>query len=154
MMKFKSLFRRGQHSQQQQQQQSTQQPQQQVPVLRQAPSASSLEAKNHDNNTQTGLRPLAKEANNKSNKTTGTHNTIKGSGDAGGGPVKGPDRMQELENEIDILRKERIRLESDLKGANCDIQSLAELKAELSTIKVRIINFFFLFYYYYSSVFF
>ena len=52
------------------------------------------------------------------------------------GPGKGS-RMQELEREIEVLRKERVRLESNLREAACDAQNLHELRAELASLKVR-----------------
>ncbi|KOX72039.1 Cytospin-A [Melipona quadrifasciata] len=50
------------------------------------------------------------------------------------GPGKGS-RMQELEREIEVLRKERVRLESNLREVTCDAQNLRELRAELASLK-------------------
>lgn len=130
MMKFKSLFRRGQQTQQQQpptQPQQQQQQQQQNP-LRQAPSASSLEAKN-DNPSVGNWSSLGKEASKGNAK--GNYNPK--------GPAKGS-RMQELEREIEVLRKERARLESNLQEASCDAQNLHDLRAELASLKVTFLK--------------
>lgn len=138
MMKFKSLFRRGQQNQspqpqpQQQQQpqpqqhqpaQPQQQQEQQIP-LRQAASASSLEAKN-ENPAVGNWGSLGKEGVKGNPK--GNYNSK--------GPAKGS-RMQELEREIEVLRKERGRLESNLREASCDAENLRELRSELASIKV------------------
>lgn len=127
MMKFKSLFRRGQQNQQQPQQQPTQpqqQQQQQQISLRQAPSASSLEAKN-ENPPVGNWGSFGKEGGKGNAK--GNYNTK--------GPAKGS-RMQELEREIEVLRKERARLESNLRETSCDAENLHELRAELASLKV------------------
>lgn len=124
-MKFKSLFRRGQQNQAQQPTQPQQQQQQQIP-LRQAPSASSLEAKTENppvGNWNCSLGKEGSKGNSKSNCNSK-------------GPAKGS-RMQELEREIEVLRKERARLESNLREASCDAQNLHELRAELATLKVN-----------------
>ncbi|XP_071874082.1 uncharacterized protein isoform X4 [Bombus fervidus] len=115
----KSLFRRGQ---QQPPTQSQQQQQQQIP-LRQAPSASSLEAKN-ENPSVGNWGSLGKE---------GAKGNAKGSFNPKG-PGKGS-RMQELEREIEVLRKDHARLESNLREASCDAQHLHELRAELTSLK-------------------
>lgn len=120
MMKFRSLFRRGQ---QQPPTQSQQQQQQQI-SLRQAPSASSLEAKN-ENSSADNWDSLGKE---------GAKGNAKSSYNPKG-PNKGS-RMQDLEREIEVLRKEQIRLESSLREASCDAQNLLELRAELASLKV------------------
>ncbi|XP_076639483.1 cytospin-A isoform X4 [Colletes latitarsis] len=116
----------GQQNQQQSQQQPTQpqqqQQQQQIP-LRQAPSASSLEAKN-ENPPVGNWGSLGKEGGKGNAK--GNYNTK--------GPAKGS-RMQELEREIEVLRKERARLESNLRETSCDAQNLHELRAELASLK-------------------
>ncbi|XP_076377680.1 uncharacterized protein LOC117227090 isoform X2 [Megalopta genalis] len=122
---------RGQQNQpaQQPQQQPTQpqqlqqqQEQQHIP-LRQAASASSLEAKN-ENPTVGNWGSLGKEGAKGNPK--GNYNSK--------GPAKGS-RMQELEREIEVLRKERGRLESSLREASCEAQNLRELQAELASIK-------------------
>ncbi|XP_078042987.1 uncharacterized protein LOC144473204 isoform X2 [Augochlora pura] len=119
---------RGQQNQpaQQPQQQPTQpqqqQEQQHIP-LRQAASASSLEAKN-ENPTVGNWGSLGKEGAKGNPK--GNYNSK--------GPAKGS-RMQELEREIEVLRKERGRLESSLREASCETQNLRELQAELTSIK-------------------
>ncbi|XP_076652306.1 uncharacterized protein LOC143358769 isoform X2 [Halictus rubicundus] len=111
-----------QPTQPQQQQQQQQQEQQHVP-LRQAASASSLEAKN-ENPPVGNWGSLGKEGSKGNPK--GNYNSK--------GPAKGS-RMQELEREIEVLRKERGRLESNLREASCDAQNLRELQAELTSIK-------------------
>lgn len=122
MMKFRSLFRRGQQQPPTQSQQ--QQQQQQQISLRQAPSASSLEAKN-ENSSADNWDSLGKE---------GAKGNAKSSYNPKG-PNKGS-RMQDLEREIEVLRKEQIRLESSLREASCDAQNLLELRAELASLKV------------------
>nr|XP_034185052.1 cytospin-A-like isoform X2 [Osmia lignaria] len=115
---------KGQQTQQQQPPtQSQQQQQQQQNPLRQAPSASSLEAKN-DNPSVGNWSSLGKEASKGNAK--GNYNPK--------GPGKGS-RMQELEREIEVLRKERARLESNLQEASCDAQNLHDLRAELASLK-------------------
>ncbi|XP_076300712.1 uncharacterized protein LOC143218949 isoform X2 [Lasioglossum baleicum] len=111
-----------QPTQPQQLQQQQQQEQQHVP-LRQAASASSLEAKN-ENPPVGNWGSLGKEGSKGNPK--GNYNSK--------GPAKGS-RMQELEREIEVLRKERGRLESNLREASCDAQNLRELQAELTSIK-------------------
>ncbi|KAK0169674.1 hypothetical protein PV328_011689 [Microctonus aethiopoides] len=139
MMKFKSLFRRGQQSHLQHQQSSTgqqnhhqqqsniqqQQQQQQVAsnVLhqRQAPSVSSLEGKT--DNLQAGSWSIDKDISVKSNikaKHASTKNSV---------------RMQELERELELLRKERARLEANLKEMSVDVKRLHELRAEITFLK-------------------
>lgn len=120
MMKFKSLFRRGQPSQQQAAQQ------QQPASLRQAPSASSLEAKSDVStagNNWAGSLGSKEPARSKA-----TTAAAKGSAKAS--------RMQELEREIEALRKDRARLEANLRDAASDVQNLRELRAELVSLKV------------------
>ncbi|XP_017791275.1 PREDICTED: cytospin-A isoform X2 [Habropoda laboriosa] len=114
---------KGQQTQPQQQQQPTQQQQQQQISLRQASSASSLEAKNESQSVG-NWGSLGKE---------GTKGHAKGNLNPKG-PGKGS-RMQELEREIEVLRKERVRLESNLREASCDSQNLHELRAELTSLK-------------------
>ncbi|XP_076166952.1 uncharacterized protein LOC143146525 isoform X2 [Ptiloglossa arizonensis] len=116
----------GQQNQQQPQQQPTQpqqQQQQQQISLRQAPSASSLEAKN-ENPPVGNWGSFGKEGGKGNAK--GNYNTK--------GPAKGS-RMQELEREIEVLRKERARLESNLRETSCDAENLHELRAELASLK-------------------
>lgn len=120
-MKFKSLFRRGQPSQQSAQQQ-------QSAPLRQASSASSLEAKSDVPSTGNnwagslgGKEPARSKATTAASK----------------GPAKAS-RMQELEREIEALRKDRARLEANLHDAVSDAQNLRELRAELVSIKVSL----------------
>lgn len=120
MMKFRSLFRRGQ---QQPPTQSQQQQQQQQISLRQAPSASSLEVKN-ENSSADNWGSLGKE---------GAKGNAKSSYNPKG-PGKGS-RMQDLEREIEVLRKEHVRLESSLREASCDAQNLLELRTELTSLK-------------------
>ncbi|EFN74241.1 Cytospin-A [Camponotus floridanus] len=118
MMKFKSLFRRGQPSQQ-----SAQQQQQSAP-LRQASSASSLEAKSDVPSTGNNWAgSLGGKEPARSKATT----TSKGPGKAS--------RMQELEREIEALRKDRAHLEANLHDALADAQNLRELRAELASLK-------------------
>ncbi|XP_061934359.1 cytospin-A isoform X7 [Apis cerana] len=121
MMKFRSLFRRGQQQPPTQSQQ--QQQQQQQISLRQAPSASSLEVKN-ENSSADNWCSLGKE---------GAKGNAKNSYNPKG-PTKGS-RMQDLEREIEVLRKEHVRLESSLREASCDAQNLLELRAELTSLK-------------------
>lgn len=146
MMKFKSLFRRGQqshlqhqqsstgqqnhHQQQQQQQSNIQQQQQQQQVAsnvlhqRQAPSVSSLEGKT--DNLQAGSWSIDKDISVKSNikaKHASTKSSV---------------RMQELERELELLRKERARLEANLKEMSVDVKRLHELRAEITFLKVYI----------------
>ncbi|KAG6802907.1 cytospin-A isoform X1 [Apis mellifera caucasica] len=118
--RHKSLFRRGQ---QQPPTQSQQQQQQQQISLRQAPSASSLEVKN-ENSSADNWGSLGKE---------GAKGNAKSSYNPKG-PGKGS-RMQDLEREIEVLRKEHVRLESSLREASCDAQNLLELRTELTSLK-------------------
>ncbi|KYN03262.1 PREDICTED: cytospin-A-like isoform X1 [Cyphomyrmex costatus] len=118
MMKFKSLFRRGQPSQQQSAQQ-----QQQSASLRQAPSASSLEAKSDVSPTGNSWAGSLSKEPARPKATT-----------ASKGPVK-VSRMQELEREVEALRKDRTRLEANLRDAVSDGQKLRELRVELATLK-------------------
>jgi len=122
-MRLKSLFRRGQPSQQQSAQQ---QQQQQSASLCQAPSASSLEAKSDVSPTgNSWAGSLGKEpARPKATTTTK-------------GPAKAS-KMQELEREVEALRKDRARLETNLRDAVSDGQKLRELRVELATLKVSI----------------
>ncbi|KAK2584412.1 hypothetical protein KPH14_006794 [Odynerus spinipes] len=114
---------KGQQSQQQQQ--STQGPQQQQQVpLRQAPSASSLETKTDSLSTE-NWSSVGKEVPRSNAKGQQQHHK---------GPAKGS-RMQELEREIEILRKDRVRLEANLRDASNDAQCLRDLKAELASLK-------------------
>ena len=46
--------------------------------------------------------------------------------------------MQELEREVEALRKDRARLETNLRDAISDGQKLRELRVELATLKVSI----------------
>ncbi|XP_043796906.1 cytospin-A-like isoform X5 [Apis laboriosa] len=121
MMKFRSLFRRGQQQPPTQSQQ--QQQQQQQISLRQAPSASSLEVKNENSSTD-NWGSLGKEG--AKGNTKSSYNSK--------GPSKGS-RMQDLEREIEVLRKEHVRLESSLREASCDAQNLLELRTELTSLK-------------------
>ncbi|KMQ88193.1 cytospin-a-like isoform x3 protein [Lasius niger] len=122
MMKFKSLFRRGQPSQQ-----SAQQQQQSAP-LRQASSASSLEAKSDVPSTgNTWAGSLGSKEPARSKATTATSK----------GPAKAS-KMQELEREIETLRKDRARLEANLRDAVSDAHNLRELRAEVVSLKVSL----------------
>ncbi|KAL6433193.1 hypothetical protein ACFW04_006431 [Cataglyphis niger] len=105
-------------------QQSAQQQQQSAP-LRQASSASSLEAKSDVPSTGNnwagslgGKEPARSKATTAASK----------------GPAKAS-RMQELEREIEALRKDRARLEANLHDAVSDAQNLRELRAELVSLK-------------------
>ncbi|XP_029167714.1 cytospin-A isoform X2 [Nylanderia fulva] len=105
-------------------QQSAQQ--QQSAPLRQASSASSLEAKSDvpsTGNTWAGSLGSKEPARSKAPTTT----TSKG-------PAKAS-RMQDLEREIEGLRKDRARLEANLRDAMSDAQNLRELRAELVSLK-------------------
>ncbi|XP_066584008.1 cytospin-A isoform X2 [Prorops nasuta] len=109
--------------QQQSQQQPTAQSQQQV-GLRQAPSVSSLEVKSES--AATGhWSSLTGKDNGRSNNAK-QHQSK--------GPSKGS-RMQELEREIEVLRKERACLEANLRDATCDAQALHQLRTELASLK-------------------
>jgi len=125
MMKFKSLFRRGQPSQQQQQQSAQQQ--QQSASLRQVPSASSLEAKSDVSPTWNSWAGSLGSKEPARPKVTA----------ASKGPAKAS-KMQELEREVEALRKDRARLEANLRDAVSDVQNLRELHAELAAFKVSI----------------
>ncbi|XP_032667464.1 cytospin-A isoform X3 [Odontomachus brunneus] len=121
---------KGQPSQQQQQQQSTQQ--HQPTSLRQAPSASSLEAKSDVASTGNnwagslgGKEPA--RPNNTAKAPVVVHQSKGGSAKAS--------RMQELEREIETLRKDRARLEASLRDAACDAQMLRDLRAEVAALK-------------------
>ncbi|XP_076684255.1 cytospin-A isoform X8 [Andrena cerasifolii] len=116
----------GQPTQPQQQptQPQQQQQQQQQSPLRQAPSASSLEAKSDSQSAGNWSCSLGKEGSKGNSK--GNYNSK--------GPAKGS-RMQELEREIDSLRKERARLENNLRDASCDVHNLQELRDELASLK-------------------
>jgi len=46
--------------------------------------------------------------------------------------------MQELEREIEALRKDRARLEANLHDAASDAQNLRELRVELASLKVSL----------------
>ncbi|XP_011258123.1 cytospin-A isoform X2 [Camponotus floridanus] len=104
-------------------QQSAQQQQQSAP-LRQASSASSLEAKSDVPSTGNNWAgSLGGKEPARSKATT----TSKGPGKAS--------RMQELEREIEALRKDRAHLEANLHDALADAQNLRELRAELASLK-------------------
>ncbi|XP_019696222.1 cytospin-A isoform X3 [Harpegnathos saltator] len=115
----------------QQQQQSTQQQQLQPTSLRQAPSASSLEAKSDvaptGNNWAGSLGGKEPARPNTAKAPVVVHQPKGGSAKAS--------RMQELEREIEALRKDRARLEVNLRDAACDAQILRDLRAELATLK-------------------
>ncbi|XP_014476610.1 PREDICTED: cytospin-A-like isoform X2 [Dinoponera quadriceps] len=110
------------------QQQSTQQP----TSLRQAPSASSLEAKSDvaptGNNWAGSLGGKEPARPNTAKAPVAVHQSSKG------GSAKAS-RMQELEREIETLRKDRARLEASLRDAACDAQILRDLRAELAALK-------------------
>lgn len=44
--------------------------------------------------------------------------------------------MQELEREIEALRKDRARLEANLRDATTEAQSLRDMRVELASLKV------------------
>ncbi|XP_011301345.1 cytospin-A isoform X4 [Fopius arisanus] len=132
MMKFKSLFRRGQQSHLPHQQQQTgnssppQQAQlQQQPQVaqslhpRQAPSVSSLEGKN----------------DNIQNVNWQVKDSVKGTKVHGKSTGKNSNRMQELERELELLRQERARLEAGLRESTHDAKLFHELKIELAFVK-------------------
>ncbi|KAG5347523.1 CYTSA protein, partial [Acromyrmex charruanus] len=120
MMRLKSLFRRGQPSQQQSAQQ---QQQQQSASLCQAPSAFSLEAKSDVSPTGNSWAGSLGKEPARPKATTATK-----------GPTKAS-KMQELEREVEALRKDRARLEANLRDAVSDGQKLRELRVELATLK-------------------
>ncbi|XP_012288465.1 cytospin-A isoform X2 [Orussus abietinus] len=118
--------RGGQHSHSSQQQQGQHSHQQQVPVpLRQASSASSLEG-THETGCSAATWGAAppKEPSSRASNLPAAKSAAKTSA-----------RMQELERELEILRKERARLEADLRDAACDSQRIRELRAELAALK-------------------
>ncbi|XP_018300802.1 cytospin-A isoform X4 [Mycetomoellerius zeteki] len=106
-----------------QQQSAQQQQQQQSASLRQAPSASSLEAKSDVSPTGNSWAGSLGKEPARLKATT-----------ASKGPAKAS-RMQELEREVEALRKDRARLEANLRDAVSDGQKLRELRVELATIK-------------------
>ncbi|PBC26806.1 Cytospin-A [Apis cerana cerana] len=123
-IKYETKLQQQHKGQQQPPTQSQQQQQQQQQIsLRQAPSASSLEVKN-ENSSADNWCSLGKE---------GAKGNAKNSYNPKG-PTKGS-RMQDLEREIEVLRKEHVRLESSLREASCDAQNLLELRAELTSLK-------------------
>ncbi|XP_063988837.1 cytospin-A-like isoform X3 [Diachasmimorpha longicaudata] len=132
MMKFKSLFRRGQQSHLPHQQQQTGHPsppaqaqlQQQPQVAqclhpRQAPSVSSLEGKN----------------DNIQNVNWQVKDSVKGAKVHSKSTLKNSNRMQELERELELLRKERARLEAGIRESTHDAKLIHELKTELAFVK-------------------
>ncbi|XP_072758755.1 cytospin-A isoform X9 [Anoplolepis gracilipes] len=105
-------------------QQSAQQQQQSAP-LRQASSASSLEAKSDvpsTGNNWAGSLGGKEPARSKATSTT-SKSTAKAC------------RMQEMEREIEALRKDRARLEASLHDAVSEAQNLRELHSELVSLK-------------------
>ncbi|XP_011870889.1 PREDICTED: cytospin-A isoform X2 [Vollenhovia emeryi] len=107
-----------------QQQSAQQQPQQQSASLRQAPSASSLEAKSDVSPTgNSWAGSLGGKEPAKPKVTT-----------ASKGPAKAS-KMQEMEREVEALRKDRTRLEANLRDAVSDVQNLREMHAELTAFK-------------------
>ncbi|XP_071633005.1 cytospin-A isoform X5 [Temnothorax longispinosus] len=115
-----------QQQQQQQQQQSAQQQQQQPAPLRQVPSASSLEAKSDVSPTGNSWAGSLGSKEPARPKVTTTSSK---------GPAAKASKMQELEREVEALRKDRARLEANLRDATSDIQNLRELHAELAAFK-------------------
>ncbi|KAL0128196.1 hypothetical protein PUN28_003448 [Cardiocondyla obscurior] len=108
----------------QQQSASQQQQQQQSASLRQVPSASSLEAKSDVSPTGNNWAgSLGSKEPARSKVTT-----------APKGPAK-VSKMQELEREVEALRKDRSRLEANLRDAVSDVQNLREVHAELTAFK-------------------
>ncbi|XP_070153749.1 cytospin-A isoform X2 [Polyergus mexicanus] len=104
---------------------SQQSAQQQSAPLRQASSASSLEAKSDvpsTGNNWAGSLGGKEPARSKATTT------------ASKAPAKAS-RMQELEREIEALRKDRARLEANLHDAVSDARNLRELRAELVSLK-------------------
>lgn len=122
-IRYETKLQERHKGQQQPPTQSQQQQQQQQISLRQAPSASSLEVKN-ENSSADNWGSLGKE---------GAKGNAKSSYNPKG-PGKGS-RMQDLEREIEVLRKEHVRLESSLREASCDAQNLLELRTELTSLK-------------------
>ncbi|XP_018344460.1 PREDICTED: cytospin-A-like isoform X2 [Trachymyrmex septentrionalis] len=106
-----------------QQQSAQQQQQQQSASLCQAPSASSLEAKSDVSPTGNSWAGSLGKEPARSKATT-----------ASKGPAKAS-KMQELEREVEALRKDRARLETNLRDAVSDGQKLRELRVELATLK-------------------
>ena len=146
MMKFKSLFRRGQQNhpppQQQQQQQnlqSTTHQLQQVP-LRQANSSSyvaGIEGKAEGNLLlqQQQQQEQQREVDNwgSGGREGGRGREAKGVAKATG---KAASRMQELERELELSKKERARLEARLRECIVDSKRFQELSSELAALKV------------------
>ncbi|XP_043796900.1 cytospin-A-like isoform X3 [Apis laboriosa] len=123
-IRYETKLQEQHKGQQQPPTQSQQQQQQQQQIsLRQAPSASSLEVKNENSSTD-NWGSLGKEG--AKGNTKSSYNSK--------GPSKGS-RMQDLEREIEVLRKEHVRLESSLREASCDAQNLLELRTELTSLK-------------------
>ncbi|XP_024943276.1 cytospin-A isoform X2 [Cephus cinctus] len=115
---------RGQPSHPPQQQPQQQQQQQAQVGLRQASSASSLEAKSDSLPPASGTYHPSGKAAAKAN--------AKGHAKA---PSKSSARMQELEQELELLRKERARLEANLRETATDVERLDELRKELTSLK-------------------
>lgn len=143
MMKFKSLFRRGQqsHSQQQltrdlHQHQPTgylhHQQMAQTELQHQASNLSTIEKKT--DNSQADLW-LANKGTVNVGSQKYTKSTMKRS------------KIQELERELELLHKERMKLEIHLQEVSANEEKLHELRKELSCLKVLEIchHFFFFF---------
>ena len=157
MMKFKSLFRRGHHSHQSQQKQPprhrqnhNQQQQQQVAPPSQASSSGSP----HEDMSKRATEGAAASVTWLSTSSVGRESvptTVSASGKNSSlrsqpqHPMKGApltkgsyERMQELERENGLLRKERSHLEVNLRNAStCDARRLDEHHAELALLKVK-----------------
>ncbi|XP_033211830.1 cytospin-A isoform X1 [Belonocnema kinseyi] len=154
MMKFKSLFRRGHHSHQSQQKQPPRHrqnhnlQQQQVALPSQA---SSSDSPNEDMSkraaedaaasvTWLSTSSVGREPVPTTVSPCGKNNTLRGQSPH---QMKGPpltkdsyERMQELERENGLLRKERSHLEVNLRNAStCDARRLDEHHAELELLK-------------------
>lgn len=109
MMKFKSLFRRGQQTHQ----------------------------VNHPGAGAGGQGPLrqASSASSLEGKPAAVSRATKGGPGSGGGGNKAA-RMQELEREVEALQRDRATLEASLQEATTTAHQLHQLRLELTSTKV------------------
>lgn len=147
MMKFKSLFRRGQQShpppssqhqqqqsiQQQQLQNSTNQLQQVQPRQASQSYASTLESRAAGSQSQ-----QQQQQSQLDNRTSGVREASRNHAakSATKGLSNNSSRMQELERELELSRKERARLEACVRESAAEAKRLDELRNELAAIKV------------------
>ena len=145
-MKFKSLFRRGHHShpsQQKQPQRHRQNHNQQAAPPCQASSSGSPnedKSKKAVEGAPTGVMWLSSSSVGRESAPTtvtasGKNSTLRAQAQMTKGSYE---RMQELERENGILRKERSHLEVNLRNATtCDARRLDEHHAEVALLKVK-----------------